>query len=701
MNIPTQAEQLEKSKNISIRDRIASDQIHNLYGNSIYSSFASLICAIFVFVVLYTNNHQHILIIWLGLNLLLFVLRSALLLAFYYLTWPDKFNLVVFIVLTMASAALWGMADSVLMPEHYILGQFVIAIIVLSMTSSGIYALQANLISSIGFISLVLIPSIFWFYLQNKNEYLILSGLNLIYLIFLIIIASRNYKLLSTKLKLVYENEEAVKTLTTMNEELQQTYELVTKQKERFHELMLNTPIGTSMADFQGNFIDANDAFCNLFGYTKDELLKMKFTYLSHPDDLQKELELINKVIAGKLDFFQLEKRYFHKNGHVLWMLLTVTTIKSDTGRIFEGQLQDIHIRKEAEFKLIKLNETLVTTLNDLKIREQEGLLINKMNESLQMCIKSKETYPRIRLYILESFPELNGALAIYNESNSMMEVVESWGNAQYLKPQFEAIDCFAIRSDSAIYTDDPIKNLICPHYLFPPQGGYICVPLNINNKILGAIYISAPNKKPISHHQQEFIITLANVIKLTLSNIKLRELLEEQSIHDPLTGLYNRRYLNEHLLLDLQYSIRTNNKLCVAMLDLDLFKNINDTFGHEAGDEVLKFLGKLLRTSFRISDLAYRFGGEEFLVVLRDTDTSSAVTCFKDIQKEISQANIKFQNQHLPKITVSVGIAIAPEQGDTVEAIIFAADQALYKAKALGRDRVEIYQPKSVRDIL
>lgn len=119
---------------------------------------------------------------------------------------------------------------------------------------------------------------------------------------------------------------------------------------------------------------------------------------------------------------------------------------------------------------------------------------------------------------------------------------------------------------------------------------------------------------------------------------------------------------------------------------------SFNDSFGHEAGDEVLKFIGKLLRSEFRGNDFSYRFGGEEFLVVLQDTDIENALTRFQKLREKIKNAHIEFRKEELPPVIISIGIAMAPEQGDTVDAIIWAADHALYTAKQSGRDRVEIY---------
>lgn len=184
-----------------------------------------------------------------------------------------------------------------------------------------------------------------------------------------------------------------------------------------------------------------------------------------------------------------------------------------------------------------------------------------------------------------------------------------------------------------------------------------------------------------------------ALVEKISISNSKLLDYsktLYQQSTHDSLTGLFNRRYLDETLARELQYAIRERQTLCVAMLDLDFFKSFNDTYGHAAGDEMLKFVGALMNNTFRKSDICCRFGGEEFLVILVNADTTFAEDRLDHFRQVVKQGIVTFQGKVLPPMTVSIGIAEAPRQGASVEDIIHAADIALYSAKKAGRDRIE-----------
>jgi diguanylate cyclase (GGDEF)-like protein len=166
-------------------------------------------------------------------------------------------------------------------------------------------------------------------------------------------------------------------------------------------------------------------------------------------------------------------------------------------------------------------------------------------------------------------------------------------------------------------------------------------------------------------------------------------ERLSTEAISDPLTGLYNRRYLADFIDRELSRTRRAGNKIVFAMIDIDHFKQVNDTFGHAAGDEVLRALSAFLRGQIRHEDLAFRYGGEEFLLVLPCAALEGVAARIEQIHELIKQVTIEHADHRLAPITLSIGVAIFPEHGDSAEAVIRCADAALYLAKAGGRDRV------------
>jgi diguanylate cyclase (GGDEF)-like protein len=183
----------------------------------------------------------------------------------------------------------------------------------------------------------------------------------------------------------------------------------------------------------------------------------------------------------------------------------------------------------------------------------------------------------------------------------------------------------------------------------------------------------------------------VAERLPLALSILKLREVLRNQSIRDPLAGLFNRRYLEETLVREVNRATRKNRNVAVVMLDLDLCKDFNDTFGHQAGDLLLPEVAGVLKGRVRAGDLACRFGGEEFALILSEVDAHGTGRCVDIIRQEIKHLPLQHRGQALRSVTISAGIAIFPVHGTSPKDLIRAADAALYQAKRAGRDRVVV----------
>ena len=223
-------------------------------------------------------------------------------------------------------------------------------------------------------------------------------------------------------------------------------------------------------------------------------------------------------------------------------------------------------------------------------------------------------------------------------------------------------------------------------------------MPLTVQGETLGLLCIIGAEGAGTGERRSDYrqlALTMGEAIKLSLSNLRLREKLREQATHDLLTGLFNRRYLEESLSRELHRARRSNSELCIAMLDLDHFKRLNDTFGHEAGDAVLREVGQVLREKVRRSDISCRYGGEEFVVVLPESSLAATVQRVEEIRILIKGLQIRHRDQMLSVMTVSAGIAIASEQHSTPRELLSAADDALYAAKQAGRDRVSVYEAR------
>ena len=197
-----------------------------------------------------------------------------------------------------------------------------------------------------------------------------------------------------------------------------------------------------------------------------------------------------------------------------------------------------------------------------------------------------------------------------------------------------------------------------------------------------------------LNESKQQIAIAIADSIGLALANLKLRIFLREQSIRDPLTGLFNRRYLEETLEREFHRAMRLQRPVGVIMLDLDHFKRFNDTYGHEAGDILLRTLGNFLKQHLRGGDIACRYGGEEFALILPEVSLENVRLRAEELREGTKHLNVEYNGKVLAALSMSLGIAMFPEHGATSQRVLNAADGALYEAKRKGRDRIIIASP-------
>jgi diguanylate cyclase (GGDEF)-like protein len=218
---------------------------------------------------------------------------------------------------------------------------------------------------------------------------------------------------------------------------------------------------------------------------------------------------------------------------------------------------------------------------------------------------------------------------------------------------------------------------------------GYICVPMSAQGNVLGVFTCALSPQDAENTDVAHTAGMAAERCALALANVRLRQQLRDISIQDSLTGLYNRRFADEVLVRELSRADREGTTLCVVMLDLDHFKQVNDIHGHEVGDQVLQKVGRLLQASFRESDVCCRFGGEEFLVILPNSDAKGAIKHAEILRKKVKRINFIHKGMVVGNMAVSIGLATYPDPISDPDSLVAAADTALYEAKRAGRDRV------------
>jgi diguanylate cyclase (GGDEF)-like protein len=285
----------------------------------------------------------------------------------------------------------------------------------------------------------------------------------------------------------------------------------------------------------------------------------------------------------------------------------------------------------------------------------------------------------------------------VLRASGNLLETMATWGPTAPRQRVFGPGECWAFRRGRPHLVEERDSPLRCAH-LVPEDGAVsICVPMMAQGDNLGILqfnFSSVDDQDPAEENRLEstrarLAVALAEHIGLALANLRLREALRNQSIVDPLTGLFNRRYLEQTLERECRRAVRADRPLSVIMLDVDHFKRFNDAWGHEGGDSVLKELAGLLRRTFRGEDVSCRYGGEEFVVVLADASLAVGQERAEQLRRQVGELSVRLRGEAMGAITVSLGLAALPEHGVTPDALLAAADSALYEAKRAGRDRV------------
>lgn len=345
---------------------------------------------------------------------------------------------------------------------------------------------------------------------------------------------------------------------------------------------------------------------------------------------------------------------------------------------------------RRSEAELQQANEKLICWVDELEQRNQEMALLGKMSDFLQSCLTVEDAYSALATLVQPMFLGSSGGVFVLETTKHQLEAIATWGTSLPSELEFCSIDCWAVRRHRSRFVQRTRSNLVCPHiHTCSPCAESLCVPMIAEGKTLGLLYLSSSEPGRLTDAKQKLAVAVAEHMALAISNLKLREALKHESMHDPLTGLFNRRYMHESLKREISRARRQGQPVGVIMIDIDHFKQFNDAYGHEAGDRVLKELASFLRTNIRNSDIACRYGGEELLLILPDASLVDTQHRAEQLREGVKQLRVRYRHQNLSSITISLGVACCPQQGLTGEAVIQAADMALYRAKKLGRDRV------------
>jgi diguanylate cyclase (GGDEF)-like protein len=384
------------------------------------------------------------------------------------------------------------------------------------------------------------------------------------------------------------------------------------------------------------------------------------------------------------------------KDGSVRHLDVSMKEVFWDGKQENQTLYNDVTEMKQLEEETKRTNERLTSLVKKLEEQQRQSAILAEMRDMLQACSKMEETAPIIMGFMKKLFPVSQGALFLLSNSRSDLESIVTWGDFP-VSPNnnvFPPDACWGLRRGRAHVVDDIKIGPICPHLENTMESPYVCLPLMAKGDILGLLHLknafNGGNSRPAEIADlRQMAVTLSEYLSLSIANVKLSESLSRQSIQDPQSGLYNRHFMEESLQREITRASRKVTPIGIIMGDLDHFKKFNDVYGHAAGDKIIAEIGKLFKAKFRGSDIACRYGGEEFLIILPETSLEDTFKRANGLREEIKKLEMVFQGQILGAITMSLGVAAYPEKGTRMEDLLRIADTALYKAKQEGRDRV------------
>ena len=335
-----------------------------------------------------------------------------------------------------------------------------------------------------------------------------------------------------------------------------------------------------------------------------------------------------------------------------------------------------------------------------LRQEREELASLNRFSEVVTQCTSEGEIYEHILYSLRDRFHPRQVIIFKLNSEENFLEAAATLVPLPAEMQDWPVIpephNCKAVRMGRRFRVNDVMAEPLCPSRFVPPsEGSYYCGPLIAGGVIIGAVRVEGP-KGLWTPEREALLESYLSGAATALSNLRLLESTKEQANVDELTGLYNRRFLEEYARKLIAMARRKEQPLGVIMMDLDHFKEFNDVYGHETGDRILRHFARTATRAIRETNLSARYGGEEFVVMLPETGQQSCMFVAERIRQAVERMTIPSGTEKpLPQVTVSLGIAIYPDHGQTLEDILQAADRALYESKRVGRNRTTLYIPQ------
>ena len=502
-----------------------------------------------------------------------------------------------------------------------------------------------------------------------------------------------------------------VKTIQTLSRDVTDKRKILLKALEnesRFRNIFHGEAVGVALLDKSGRWLTVNRRLCDITGYSEAELLSMNLRALIHAEERETPCEPLRLVFDGAVEEVRVERRLTRKDGVVLRTLLHIHHIEAtaETTAELVAVIEDVGERKADEEQAARHIASLETkvAMRDDQLQQMMAYsqrraadlgMASELTGLLPAAHDLAEAASVIGRYMPQLFPEAWGAVYFEGAEPGCYVLQMQWGRPAEFAPQFTVADCWATRRGHEHRVEDPLDPMRCSHLVDDDrEHSYACLPLTSQGGgapggPIGVLELHWGSIADGMAPESVLLRSLAGQIGLAIGNMRLRDALGKQSFCDPLTGLYSRRTVDDFLRRRHAHWRRHGQPYSLLIVNVDHLSKINEQFGYESGDQVLREVAVLLRRVIRVNEAVFRFDGEEFLLIVDSASPEEALRCAERIRREVEAYRISGTGHILPTVTVSVGVASCPADSEEPPDLLHKADEALRAAKAGGRNRV------------
>ncbi|MEH1875012.1 diguanylate cyclase domain-containing protein [Nostoc sp.] len=451
-------------------------------------------------------------------------------------------------------------------------------------------------------------------------------------------------------------------------------------------------PFLAYIKDEQSRMLYYNQELQSRFSVTAQEWLgKTDSQFLTDPEEARRVIENDQMVLKTVRPLKLIEQVKTSADDQACyWLSFKFPFSDYATGdRRIGGISFDITESIEAQRSLTDLNRQLEEKTLKLEAKKQELIYLSDMADMLYCCESEDEVYQVVALTCSKLFPNMSGCIYIIANSKSYVQMNSFWGDKKNSKEIFSQSDCWALRRGKLNLLSPHNSGLICNHLIEPISGTHLCVPLFGQGEVIGILHIYTLEE--ISPEDQQITEIIARTLAIALNNLSIKKRLTYDNLRDGMTQLFNHNYMQTITEQRLAEAERSGEPLSVIFLDIDNFKSYNSRYGHLTANIVLQGLAKLLLKSIRSFDIACRWGGEEFVIVMPNMTLENLRKRVEQLRIDVEQMQLKDGDRILQGITASFGIAVS-EPGITVKDFLNRANQAMLEAKRTGKNRVIEY---------